>query len=172
MEDRARSQFLSIVVLVVVFAAGGLVGAAVTDRDVESAEESTAHPAEESEGEAPGNTEGERRRQYMFERAGATEEQASWIRSEILTWYRAAIKELENDSTIRALDSRADSARDEWRARWRELEMHYRPRREALEDSARTLIREVLDPEVQLRYDSILAEWDRRERDSDERRWP
>lgn len=172
MQDRARTQFVSAVVLVVVFAAGGLVGAAVVGSDASPRNSGpvalTASPelAEES-----GN-DGDRRRQFMFERAGATEEQSEHIRSEIIPWYRGALEDLEEDSTFKALDARADSARDTWRAAWRDLEAFYDPRSEALEDSARALIKGVLDEPARLAYDSILAEWDRdrRRRDDDRRR--
>jgi hypothetical protein len=169
MQDRARTQFLSAVVLVVVFAAGGLVGAAVVGSDSPAPEDPVAL-AESDEQAAESEADGNRRRQYMFERAGATEEQSEYIRSEIIPWYRGALNALEEDSTVEALDARADSARDAWRSAWRDLEAYYDPRRDALEDSARALIRDVLDPPAQLAYDSIVAQDNRRERDDDRRR--
>jgi hypothetical protein len=170
MEDRTRTQFLSVVVLAVVFAAGGLVGAAVVRSDGSTYPATVAVPAPEREVSA-GEAETEREprdRRFMFEQAGATEEQAAYIRREIFPWYRNAIDEIERDSTFLALDARADSVRDEARAAWRELEAYYHPRRDALQDSARKLIREVLDPAAQVAYDSILAERSRHDRDRDD----
>lgn len=171
MQDRARTQFLSIVVLAVVFAAGGLVGAAVVRTDPTEMAGPVAMPAPDREAAAPVEEPEERRRRYMFEQAGATEEQAAYIRAEIFPWYRNAIDELERDSVVMALDARADSIRDEARAAWRELEAYWDPRRDALQDSARKLIRAVLDPAAQEAYDSIVAERVRRgrERDDDDR---
>lgn len=177
MESRARTQFLSAVVLVVVFAAGGLVGAALAPRTsapADPADGAVSLPDSEAEGaegsEDSGNDRDRRRFQYMFERAGATEDQSEHIRSEILPWFEQALDDLWNDSTVQALDDRADSLRDEQRSARRELESYYEPRREALTDSARALIRAVLDPRAQLAYDSIVADRNRRQRDDDRRR--
>lgn len=167
MENRARTQFLSAVVLVVVFAAGGLVGAAVVGPEREVAEAPVTLPASADTAEVAEPR--EERRQYMFERAGATEEQAEYIRAEIFPWYERAVDELWADSTVQALDDRRDSLRSEYRAANRDIEAYYEPRRDALLDSARARIRAVLDPRAQLAYDSLVAslvaERNRRSRD-------
>ncbi len=179
MADRARTQFLSVVVLVVVFAAGGLVGAAVgrqpavadgpSDGPVNLA---TQDDEAGDAGERDSGDREQRRYQTMYERAGATEEQSERIRSEILPWYSAARDSLWNDPAVQALDVLEDSLRSEHRAARRELLDYYEPREQALTDSARALIRAVLDPPAQLAYDSLVAERNRRERDDGNRRHP
>lgn len=158
MQDRVRAQFLSAVVLVVVFAAGGLVGAAISGSG--SGTDAAAGPVtapESDQDEDRDDEDRDRRRMRMFEKAGATEEQVAYVDSAIIPWYGNAIEELENDSTVQALYEEYDEARDEMRSKWRRFEDHFDPRRDALRDSARALIRSVLDPPAQLAYDSILA---------------
>jgi len=167
-QDRARTQFLSAVLLVVVFSAGGLVGAAVSGNDRPTTSAPVALPAPEAEGQGE-EREDARRNQYMFERAGATEAQAERIRSEILPWYQQALEDLWADSTVQALDHVRDSLRGEFRAADRAIEDYYDPRREALTDSARALIRAALDPAAQLVYDSLVNERNRRNRDGGDR---
>jgi len=167
-ESRARTQFLSAVVLVVVFAAGGLVGAAVAGPDTASATDPVTMPAEPTEDrEDEGGR--ERNNQYMFERAGATEAQAQQIRSEIFPWYQEELDRLWEDSAVQALDEVRDSLRREYRSADRALENYYDPLREALRDSARVLIRAELDPQAQIAYDSILAARSTRGRDGNRR---
>jgi len=169
--DRARTQFLSAVLLVVVFATGGLVGAAVAgqgDGVGAASPAPVAMPSSDSERpEEAGSS--ERNYQYMFERAGATEAQAERIRAEIFPWFQQALDELWADSAVQALDDTRDSLRREYRAADRALEEYYDPRRAAIRDSARALIREVLDPQAQVVYDSLVAERDRSGRDGNRR---
>jgi len=164
--DRIRTQFLSAVVLVVVFAAGGLVGAALT-RPGPATDDGPVAMVESSDEERT-DDEDDRRYQTMYERAGATEQQAERIRSEVVPWFMDAREELWNDSTVQALDSREDSLRSEYRSARRDLRAYYEPRERALTDSARVLIRAVLDPQAQLVYDSLVAERNRRVRDDDD----
>lgn len=168
MEDRARTQFLSAALLVIVFGAGGLVGAAVTGPSSAASAEPVVMPVPQAS--EPEEEQGsERRNQYMFERAGATEAQAERIQSEIFPWFQQALDELWADSAVQALDEVRDSLRREYRAADRALEDFYRPQRSALFDSARALIRAELDPPAQLVYDSLVAEMNRGNRDGGRR---
>lgn len=169
MEDRARTQFLSAVVIIVVFAAGGLVGAAVAGPDTAATSaDPVAMPSGQVE-EAQEERSTERNNQFMFERAGATEAQAERIRSEIFPWYQDALDQLWADSAVQALDDVRDSLRREYRSADRALEDYYDPRRNALRDSARLLIRAELDPQAQVAYDSIVAARSNRVRDGNRR---
>ena len=170
MADRARTQFLSAVVLVVVFAAGGLVGAAVVrpSTDVATGPVTIPEPAAVEDESSPNEDDG-RRYQTMYERAGATEAQSELIRSDIIPWYVDARDELWNSSEVQALDAREDSLRADYRSARRELLNYYEPKEQALTDSARALIRAVLDPPAQAAYDSLVAQRNRRERDDDRR---
>ncbi|HKK94057.1 MAG TPA: hypothetical protein VJ925_11515 [Longimicrobiales bacterium] len=168
MDHRARVQFLSAVVLVVVFAAGGLVGAAISRPGPGPSDGPVAVPESSDEASTDESTQDDRNVR-MYERAGATEEQARIIQSEIVPWYREAWRAIGNDSTVLALEARRDSLSDEYRAVRREIREYEEPRQRALTDSARALIRALLDPQAQLAYDSILAENDRRDRDDDGR---
>lgn len=161
---------MSAVVLVVVFAAGGLVGAALTRPAAEPGEGPVAVSGSDADADTGDEDEGQY--QTMYARAGATEQQARMIRSEIVPWFMQAREELWNDSTVQVLEAREDSLRTEYRAARRELRDYFEPRERALTDSARALIRAVLDPQAQLAYDSLVAESNRRSRDEDQGRRP
>lgn len=97
----------------------------------------TATPAEET-AEAADDDGEERRRTPMYEQVDPTEAQMALIDS-IVTHHRASMKELH--------------------AEFRE---EYDPRYRALIAETREAIKDVLDPEQVVQYDSLLAEYDRR----------
>ncbi len=141
MAGTMRTKVVSAGVLLAVFVAGALVGAAF-DRTLGAA------PAETGErippvADARSDEDGERRerRRGMWERVDPTEDQRVVIDS-ILRHHRARMGELRDD-----------------------FESRYNPRYWAIVDSTRNGIRAVFNEDQRIRYDSMTAAFDERRMD-------
>lgn len=141
MSDASRTRLVSLVLLVVVFASGAIVGAAF-DR--------TLGAEEPMDGGTPlattvdeDNEGGEQRREALWERVGPSEEQRMAIDS-MLAHHRASMKGLQ-----------------------REFRSAYNPRYWAIVDSTRASILSVFDSAQASEYDSLTNAYDERRRDGE-----
>ena len=132
MERILRTRLLTGVVLAVVLGAGVLLGLAL-DRSL-----TTAPTAEVAEASSPQATADQSPRHALYEQVGTTAQQKVLIDS-IVGEYRSAMKALHA-----------------------EFRAAYNPRYEALIAGARASIKEVLTPEQAVKYDSVVAEYERR----------
>jgi len=174
MGDQLRTKLVSAVILVIVFAAGGLVGAAVVTQPApgSDAEAGTVAAVDADGGEGDGSASdedrGERRRpRTWFEMAGATEEQEEHIRGTILKEHQSRMQALDQDSVVQAFEARLDTIGSNWRSAHRGLEAYYDPKEDSILEMTRAQIRAVLHPEAQVVYDSLwAAERARKERNN------
>lgn len=74
-----------------------------------------------------------------------------------------------NEAQMERIDSIVKEHRQSMRALHREFNEAYNPRYQALIQETREAIKSVLDPEQAMAYDSLLAEYDRRRAERDER---
>lgn len=135
MNPSARTKLLTALVIAVVFGSGFAVGIAV-DRSA------VAGPAPEAAADTlatDGETAESPRRTPMYEQVGPSSEQKTLI-----------------DSIVRI-------HREKTRALRKESQMAYDLRLGALVDSTRLAIKEVFTAEQAARYDSLVAEYDRRQ---------
>lgn len=178
MRPEARTRLASVAVLFVVLVTGFLLGMAwdrtdgmlesrastddaaalhAADDVDESSErmEASAPDAEEREDERGDDDRGERRgRRLIAHQVDLTPEQADLVDS-IGDVHRDRVRELRR-SMEHEYDRRSHQLR-------REMEAAYDPRFEAVVMDTRQSIRAVLTREQAIRYDSLLAEHDRRE---------
>ncbi|UCC24725.1 MAG: hypothetical protein JSU98_13460 [Gemmatimonadales bacterium] len=144
MKTRAQATATSLVVVLLVFVSGTLVGRAWDERSAEarpvevSADSGRAEAAEEGEG---------RRRTRMYEQVGLNDAQSVTI-----------------DSIVVHFRSDARALQEEYRARYDEQRAEYERRSAALVDSVREAIKSVMNPAQRVQYDSLLAASDERRR--------
>ncbi len=143
MSEVARTRLVSLVLLVVVFATGAVVGAAF-DRTL-GAEEPTAGLSSD-DGGALASEEGSddsERSVPLWERVGPSETQRVAIDS-VLGHHRSSMKDLQS-----------------------QFRNAYNPRYWAIIDSTRASIRAVLEAGQVQQYDSLTALYDERKRDGE-----
>jgi len=140
MERGSRTRLTTLLVLVVVFAAGVLLGLAWrgTAPGAAAGNEAVAGAAPETTGDST--------RTPMYEQVGPTPEQKILIDS-IVRNHREAMKQLHA-----------------------EFRAAYEPRYRALIESTREAIKGVLTPEQAAAYDSLLAAWDRKRAERESKR--
>lgn len=178
MERQQRTRLVTVLVLGLVFGTGVVMGMAF-DRTA------TATPAEDT-GVAEANAENgddrdeerddrERRGSMAFQVEGLTAEQQARIDS-IVQEFRAAgrvIREERDEVYEDGWEARFDSLRAAWRA---EYDERFQPRLDSLVAHTRDAIRSVMTAEQAERYDSLLADYEKRseerrnQRDSDDAR--
>lgn len=139
METQQRTRLLSVGVLAVVLASGVLLGLALDIR-LDGASE---------EGEPTGEV--------------RTEDRTDRRSGRRVPMYRQ-VGELSDVQDAR-IDSIIDAHRDSLRALQEEFSRAYDPRYWAVIENTREAIKGVLTPEQTQRYDSLLAEYDRRRRE-------
>jgi hypothetical protein len=150
MPSGRRTKLLTLMLLALVFASGLVVGLAL---DRSAAEAVTADAATESQDEDRDSDEGSRR-VPMYQQVGLREGQEERIDS-IVRHHR---------SSMRALEAEFEVEYESMRELQKQFRDAYNPRYWAIIDSTRTEIKAVLDTEQAARYDSLLAEFDRRRR--------
>lgn len=152
MASGLSTKLVTAVVLALVFASGLVVGMAV-DRRADTVPDVDAQPtAERDEGDAR-DEDGEGR-VPMYERVGLRADQEARIDS-IVSHHR---------SSMRALEEEFESEYQAMRDLQKQFRDAYNPRYWAIVDSTRQAIKAVLDAEQAARYDSLVAEYDRRRR--------
>lgn len=149
----ARAKLLTAMVLVLVFASGALVGMAFA-RGMSNDGEDEVADARSDDRDRDRDEDADDRPRRIYERVGLRTGQEERIDS-ILDHHRAALRALEAEF------------RDDYE-QMRQLQKQYRdaysPRYWAIVDSTRAAIKAVFDPDQAARYDSLLAEYDRRRR--------
>jgi hypothetical protein len=149
-----RTKLLSLGVLALVFASGLVVGLAV-DRRANAAEPEVAEQPEGAGGEeASSGDEGEGRRVPMYEQVGLRPGQDELMDS-IVAHHRESMRALE-----REFEGEYQAMRD-LQKQFRDA---YNPRYWAIVESTRAAIRTVFDEDQAQRYDSLLADFDRKRR--------
>lgn len=133
-----RARLLTLLILLLVFGAGLAVGVAVDRQVAAAADAPNVAPVEERRSGEHGDDDDDepRRRLPMIERVGLSDAQR-----------------LEVDSVFRSWGERMSSLQKEYR-------LHYW----AVVDSTRAAMREVLNPEQAMAYDSLVVQNDRRRR--------
>jgi Spy/CpxP family protein refolding chaperone len=132
MERVLRTRLVTSAVLAVVFAAGALLGLAF-DRSLATPPTEGVAESDRSEG-----SDDDGRRRPLYEQVGTSPEQKVLIDS-IVGDYRSAMKALHA-----------------------EFRAEYNPRYEALVAETRIAIKKVLTPEQAEKYDSVVADFERR----------
>lgn len=148
-----RTKLLSVGVLALVFASGLVVGLAV-DRRATAAEPEMAEQGEGGGERASSEGEGEGRRVPMYERVGLQPGQEALIDS-IVAHHR---------ESMRALEAEFEDDYQAMRDLQKEFRDAYNPRYWAIVESTRAAIRTVFDEDQAQRYDSLLADFDRKRR--------
>jgi hypothetical protein len=151
--SNSGARFAAALILVLVFGSGFLVGMAWdTGTEAPAAEPSIAQDAEQAPGGDARAGEAEeaederpQRRRRAYDRVEPTEEQRT------------------------AMDSIVDYHRDRMRTLNDEFREAYYPRYYGIIDDTRELIKAEMTPVQAAKYDSILAEWDRENRNQDGR---
>lgn len=142
MENRQRTRFVSALILAVVFGAGVVVGMAF-DRTA------TAAPAAET---AEGTDEKEqsdredRDRRSLYERVGELSEEQSTRIDSVVEEFRAAGAAMREEQELEA---------EPWRERWS-------ARFDSLVQATRADIRAIMTAEQAERYDSLIADYEKR----------
>ena len=142
MSDAARTRLISFALLIVVFASGAVVGAAMKSTIGASEPIGEVAVRDGSESDQDDDDDG-RRRTPMWELVGPSDQQRAAIDS-VLGHHR---------SSMNILQSQFRSA--------------YNPRYWAIVDSTRASIRAVLQPAQAVQYDSLIGAYDDRKRDGD-----
>lgn len=151
MEGRLRTRLASVAVLLVVLAAGFVLGVAWERRGPSLRAEAASETVDGDERRARGREDRDRgrddekkKRRLIVDRVGLRAAQEARV------------------------DSIVESHREQMRALHKEFRREYNPRYWSLIQETRDAIRSVLDPEQRARYDSLLAEHDRKRNDGDE----
>ncbi len=142
MSEVSRTRLVSLVLLIVVFASGAVVGAAY--KSILGAEEPSGEVVSAGDSDSTSDEASEpRRRTSLWERVGPSDEQRTAIDS-VISHHRTSMKSLQG-----------------------EFRSAYNPRYWAIVDSTRASIRSMLDSVQVHQYDSLTSSYDERERDGD-----
>ena len=154
MAQLERVKVATVAILALVLGAGFLLGA-VWDRKLDAAPAAAVASSDSTAPSAPGQRAG--RRPMYFEVSPALDAKQLAEADQVVVKRRDAVKAL-------MAEPRVDSLYKEMKAAEKQFKEAYDPRFRALIDSSRAAIRQIMTPEQAAKYDSLLADQDRRRR--------